>query len=281
MWAGTPPSCHRQNDGVDRDGKFRYYGRMSVAPDLRLEAGTDPAPASLTVDELARRAELPVRTIREYQTMRLLPPPAREGRVGRYGATHLARLAVIRRLQARGYSLAGIRDLLASWRDGDDLGEVLGLAPDELVHVEEPGAPATADQLAHLVPELVPERLDELLATGVVEACGPGRYCVPSPSLLRLTRDALAAGFSADAVLALLSTIGRAAGLVADEALAAMTKRPAGASNDELVAFATRARGLLAHGVGRLTIHTLGARLGITDEPAVPDDLRRFMEDTR
>jgi DNA-binding transcriptional MerR regulator len=248
---------------------------------LATALSTDPATAALTVDELARRAELPVRTIREYQTMGLLPPPERRGRVGWYGASHLARLALIRRLQARGYSLAAIRDLLASWRDGDDLGEVLGLAPDELVHVEEPGAPATADQLARLLPELVPERLSDLLATGVVEACGPGRYCVPSPSLLRLTRDAFAVGYPADAVLELLSTLGRAAGLVADEALAAIATRPEGASTDELVAFATRARGLLAHGVGRLTIHTLGTRLGITDEPAVAGGLRRLMEDTR
>jgi len=47
------------------------------------------------VDQLAARAGLPVRTIREYQTTGLLPGPERRGRVGIYGPTHLARLALI------------------------------------------------------------------------------------------------------------------------------------------------------------------------------------------
>src|SRR5262245_65711077 len=93
----------------------------------------------LTVDELAHRAELPVRTIREYQTLGLLPPPAKRGRVGIYRPGHLARLRLIVRLQKCGYSLAGIRGLVESWSGGADLGEVLGLVPDELVHIDEPG----------------------------------------------------------------------------------------------------------------------------------------------
>jgi DNA-binding transcriptional MerR regulator len=233
----------------------------------------------LTVDELARRVELPVRTIREYQTLGLLPPPARRGRVGVYGTTHMARLGLIRRLQARGYSLAGIRDLLESWREGGDLGDVLGLTADQLVHVEEPGAPATVDQLARVLPDLVPDRLQELLAAGVVESCGPDEYCVPSPSLLQLTKDAIAAGYTPSAVLQLLGSIDHAAGAIADAVVAAMAERPAGATTEQLAAFASHARGLLAHGAGRLTIHALGKRLGITDEAAVPDRLRQLMED--
>jgi DNA-binding transcriptional MerR regulator len=236
----------------------------------------DPA---LTVDELARQADLPTRTIREYQTLGLLPPPARRGRVGIYGTTHLNRLGLIRRLQARGYSLAGIRDLLESWRDGGDLGEVLGLSADQLVHVEEPGAPATLDQLARVLPDFVPGRLEELLAVGVVESCGPDQYCVPSPSLLQLAKDAIDAGYPPGALLQLLGSIQAAAGTVADAVMTATAERPTNATTDQLIAFATRARGLLAHGTGRLTIHALGKRLGITDEAAVPDALRHLMED--
>jgi len=141
---------------------------------------------AFTIDELATRVALPVRTIREYQTLGLLSPPVRRGRLGVYRRGHEQRLLLIKRLQARGYSLAGIRDLLESWRDGDDLGAVLGLTADELVHDEEPGTPASEAQLAQLLPQLVPDRLDELLATGIVEACGSDDYCVPSPSLLQL-----------------------------------------------------------------------------------------------
>ena len=239
---------------------------------------TAEPPLELTVDEFAHRTHLPVRTIREYQTMRLLPPPARRGRVGVYGASHLARLALIGRLQERGYALAGIRDLLDAWRDGGDLGEVLGLTPDQLVQIDEPGTPATADQLERLLPELVPARLADLLATGLIEACGPDHYCVPSPSLLQLAADALHVGYDADRVIALLYAIQHATDAIADAVVVAMAERPAGADTDELLAFATRGRGLLAHGTGRLTIHALGKRLGITDEAEVRDSLHRLLE---
>ena len=197
----------------------------------------------MTVDELATRAALPVRTIREYQTIGLLPPPERRGRVGIYGAAHLARLELIGRLQDRGYSLAGIRDLVGSWRDGADLGEVLGLEPDQLVHLDEPGAPVSPDQLAAVLPALVPDRFDDLLASGVVEACGPDRYCVPSPSLLQLAVDAIAAGYQPDAVLTLLATIRDATTVIADATVGLLADRPAGTEADQLVALATRAGG--------------------------------------
>lgn len=244
-------------------------------------AAADPPGDSveLTVDQLATRAGVPVRTIREYQTMGLLPSPERRGRVGIYRGTHLARLELIGRLQERGYSLAGIRDLVGSWRDGADLGEVLGLEADQLVHLDEPGAPATPDQLSALVPALVPDRLDDLLATGVVEACGPGRYCVPSPSLLQLAVDAIAAGYQPDAVLALLTTIRDATSVIAGATVDLLANRPANGDADQLVALATRGRGLLAHGTGRLTIYAIGRQLGIDHDGDTTTALRQLLED--
>jgi DNA-binding transcriptional MerR regulator len=195
-----------------------------------------------------------------------------------YGGSHLHRLVLIGRLQKRGYSLSGIRDLLDAWRDGDDLGDVLGLMPDQLVHIEEPGAPATMSQLELLLPALVPARMPELLASGVVERCGDQTYCVPSPSLLQLAVDASRTGYTPDAVLQLLDALGAAAISVATAAVAALAQRPADAAPDDFLAFATRARGLLAHGTGRLTIHALGRELGITDEADVAAGLRRLVE---
>ncbi|MGH3576447.1 MAG: MerR family transcriptional regulator, partial [Mycobacterium sp.] len=150
-----------------------------MATAKELDVDSDP---EWTVDDLARRAGLPVRTIREYQTLGLLPSPRKRGRIGFYSPAHLARLQLIGRLQQRGYSLAGIGDLLQSWRDGADLGEVLGLAPDQLVHVDEPGIAADLAQLAEVLPRLVPERLEDLLAAGALQMCGTNRYCIPSPS---------------------------------------------------------------------------------------------------
>lgn len=80
------------------------------------------------VDELAAAADVSVDTVRFYQSRGLLPPPRREGRVAWYGDEHLDRLDRIRRLQARGLTLAVIRRLLAGELDGADEALVTALA---------------------------------------------------------------------------------------------------------------------------------------------------------
>ncbi|MFI9028125.1 MerR family transcriptional regulator [Streptomyces sp. NPDC053560] len=72
------------------------------------------ADESLTVDELAARAGVTVRTIRFYSTRGLLPPPELgPRRVGRYGPDHLSRLALIEELQHQGMTLSAIERYLA------------------------------------------------------------------------------------------------------------------------------------------------------------------------
>src|SRR5437867_1972282 len=83
----------------------------------------------LTIDELARQGGVPTSTVRLYQSRGLLPPPRLVGRVGWYGPDHLARLRLIARLQERGFSLAGIRQLVDAWQGGRTIEEVLGLDP--------------------------------------------------------------------------------------------------------------------------------------------------------
>ncbi|KOG54557.1 transcriptional regulator [Streptomyces griseoflavus] len=86
-----------------------------------MATGTEEEP-TLTVDELAARAGVTVRTVRFYSTRGLLPPPAiGPRRVGRYGAAHLSRLALIEELQHHGMTLAAIERYLA--RLPDDLSE--------------------------------------------------------------------------------------------------------------------------------------------------------------
>ncbi|GGX07527.1 transcriptional regulator [Streptomyces malachitofuscus] len=68
---------------------------------------------ALTIDELAARAGVTVRTVRFYGTKGLLPPPViGPRRVGRYGREHLARLELIEELQSRGMTLAAIERYL-------------------------------------------------------------------------------------------------------------------------------------------------------------------------
>ena len=76
---------------------------------------------ALRVEDLARSADVSVDTIRFYQKRRLLPPPARRGRIAWYGSEHAERLARIKDLQRRGFSLALIRRLLDGELDAADV----------------------------------------------------------------------------------------------------------------------------------------------------------------
>ncbi|WP_329361683.1 MerR family transcriptional regulator [Streptomyces sp. NBC_01483] len=70
---------------------------------------TDTDEPTLTVDELAARAGVTVRTVRFYSSKGLLPPPViGPRRVGHYSQEHLARLALIEELQRQGMTLAAI-----------------------------------------------------------------------------------------------------------------------------------------------------------------------------
>jgi DNA-binding transcriptional MerR regulator len=64
------------------------------------------------IEELARAAGVAVDTIRFYQGKGLLDPPRRQGRVTYYSEAHLDRLARIRSLQDRGFTLTVIRRFL-------------------------------------------------------------------------------------------------------------------------------------------------------------------------
>lgn len=79
------------------------------------------------LDELAQRANVASTTVRLYQTKGLLAPPRLEGRTGWYDDSHLSRLRLIARLQAEGYSLAGIANLLEQWEKGRSLDAVIGV----------------------------------------------------------------------------------------------------------------------------------------------------------
>ncbi len=114
------------------------------------------------MEELARDADVSVDTIRFYQKRRLLPPPAREGRVAWYGADHVERLGRIKDLQRQGFSLAVIRRLLDGELDPTD--EPLAAA---VADAREDGAPGaeeflTLDELAER--SGVPQALIEAVA---------------------------------------------------------------------------------------------------------------------
>src|SRR4030095_12485263 len=83
----------------------------------------------MTIENLSIRSGVTTRNIRAYQSRGLLPAPVpRSGeRAAFYTGEHLARLRLINRLQERGFSLAGIGDLLESMAAGKTLEQVPGI----------------------------------------------------------------------------------------------------------------------------------------------------------
>jgi DNA-binding transcriptional MerR regulator len=218
----------------------------------------------MTIDDLARQSLLPVRTIREYHTMRLLPPPARRGRVGIYGHQHVQRLELIARLQRRGYSLAGIRDLLEAWHAGAGLTSVLGVEPSMAALDETPLRLTHAELLARL-PALSGRLLDDACEAGLVQPSGT-HFLVRSPALLALVADGATAGIPLAEMLELVGTLRRELASLASLLADLMVDRllPAqqpGQDSGDLAPLLQRGRLLLLQGAASTLADRLGTAL--------------------
>jgi len=76
----------------------------------------------LTIGEVARRAGVATSSIRYYESIGLLPAPARLHGQRRYGTDVLGRLAFIAVAQTAGFKLAEIKDLVHSVDGTDGMG---------------------------------------------------------------------------------------------------------------------------------------------------------------
>jgi DNA-binding transcriptional MerR regulator len=245
-----------------------------------------PSPPGLTIDELARAAKLPARTIREYQTLRLLPPPTKQGRVGLYGDVHSERLALIARLQQRGYSLAGIRDLLDSFEAGANLPALLGVdigpaAPDEVP------LRLTRHELAARLPALTETTRRRASAVGLIYRDGPDHYLVRSPALLALVADGAAAGVGLSTMLDLVGVLGEHLDALAETIADHLVRdvwEPLAAKERavELEPFLRRGRVLLLQAVASVLADRLGNAVRTRAATATAaDDLRATIENVR
>jgi DNA-binding transcriptional MerR regulator len=219
---------------------------------------TDATDADMTIDALARQARLPVRTIREYHTMRLLPPPERRGRVGFYGPRHRERLELIARLQQRGYSLAGIRDLLRAWEEGSDLTALLGVEPGRAL--DETPLRITRAELEERIPALAGPALSDATSAGLLWPDGD-EFLVRSPALLAFVADGTAAGLPLADMLDLAGTVRRDLTGLAESVAGIIVDRLLPRSPANLVPLLQRARILLLQGAASILADQLGAAL--------------------
>jgi DNA-binding transcriptional MerR regulator len=233
-----------------------------------------------SVDELAGLSGLPVRTIREYQSMKLLDPPDRRGRVGVYRAQHLARLRLIGRLQGRGYSLAGIRDLLHAWAAGSDLMQLLH--GDEPAMIDEPASIVSRTELTATLPAFDSEALARLTELGIISDNGNDQVCVAAPSLLLLLGDATTHGLPVADALRLAAGLSAGVDQIVTVISELLRDSFADARGDEAsLQFLRRGRGLLAQGTARLLILKLGAELAPSDSEQPGDGLHDVVDALR
>ncbi len=165
---------------------------------------TDIEEPKLTVDELAARAGVTVRTVRFYSTKGLLPPPViGPRRVGHYGSAHLSRLALIEELRHQGMTLAAIERYL------EQLPADLS-AHDLAIHraVVASWAPESTEEMSRAELErragrpLGEEDLDRLAAMNVVVRTPDAGTCQVDPGLLRLGLQLLDVPIAHETILA-------------------------------------------------------------------------------
>jgi DNA-binding transcriptional MerR regulator len=86
----------------------------------------------MRIDDLAKKASVPTRTIRYYTQQGLLNPPALKGRVGFYDERHLERLRLIKELKEKRFLPLGvIKSVIRHYESGSDLETML--APLDIV----------------------------------------------------------------------------------------------------------------------------------------------------
>ena len=175
---------------------------------------TDVTHDELTIDELARRTGMTVRNIRAHQSRGLLPPPEVRARTGYYGPEHVARIELIRELQAEGFNLESIRRLLSDTRGSSR--EVLRFTrmlrepfEDEVPQIVDAG------ELAERWGATDPRLLDRATKLGYLRPLGDGRYEEISPRLSRAGEELASIGVPAEVAVAVVERIRRHADGVA------------------------------------------------------------------
>jgi DNA-binding transcriptional MerR regulator len=140
--------------------------------------------AEMTVDELAARTGMTVRTLRFYASEGLLPPPHRRGRVAYYGAGHRMRLELVRTLQTHGYTLSAIQRVLDRLPDNASAAEYsvqsAVLAPWLAEHTEVLDHAGLERRAGRPIDEA---QIDHLVSLGALERRPDGTYLAAPAAL--------------------------------------------------------------------------------------------------
>src|SRR5688500_172504 len=154
-----------------------------------------------------------VRNVRAHQSRGLLPPPEVRGRTGYYGEEHVARIELIRELQADGFNLELIRRLLES--AGSSTAALRFTRALRAPYGDEAPEIITAEELAERWGSGDPKLLKRAQELGIMRPLGDGRYEEVSPTLARVRGELAALGISARQALDVAGSLRRHADSVA------------------------------------------------------------------
>jgi len=127
---------------------------------------------SLTISQLARRSGVPATTLRYYEKVGVIPPPARSDSGYRiYADDAVARIAFVQRAKALGVELDDLADLVRLW-DGAECAPVQDRLR-SLVHQQRAATRERLEELTQLAADL-----DAVSASIGDAACGPDCACV-------------------------------------------------------------------------------------------------------
>jgi DNA-binding transcriptional MerR regulator len=239
----------------------------------------DPAADEMTVDELAARTGMTVRTVRFYAGEGLLPAPARRGRIAYYGARHRMRLELIRELQEHGYTLAAIERVLAhippDASPADFAVQAAMFAPWMPERVEELDRSALERRAGR---RLSRDDIDLLVSLGVVERAGRAAFRT-TPSVLGMGLELIELPVPAAVLREAAGVIHEHAAAVA-EGLTELFRRGVwepfrhGGSDerDQLAAVVSRLRPLIVRGLVNAFGHAAdrAVRRAVTDPAGAP-----------
>jgi DNA-binding transcriptional MerR regulator len=170
---------------------------------------------SVTIDELAQRTGMTVRNVRAHQSRGLLPPPEIRGRTGYYGGDHVARLELIKDLQAEGFNLEAIRRILerAPGRSAAGILEFTRAVAAPFTE-EQPEVVQGSELVERWGEQPTPEVVERAERLGLVRPLGDGRYEVASPRLQRASEELSELGVPLETALDVIAVVKRHAAAV-------------------------------------------------------------------
>jgi DNA-binding transcriptional MerR regulator len=177
---------------------------------------TETGAESLTIDELARRVGMTVRNVRAHQSRGLLPAPEIRGRTGFYGPEHVARLELVKDLQAEGFNLEAIKRIVKSSP---------GTSSSEILHFTRALAEPFGDEEPEVIDldhfrerwgkQATPEALARAQKLGFVRPLGENRFEILSPRLERASQELAELGVPLETALDVTATLKRHGAAVA------------------------------------------------------------------